>query len=234
MPSTRARRLGSAEVIRERRCRADANDPGCSVDAGPGDAGADAGTDAGNEDAGNGDAGSDAGADAGFDAGLRLWDVAWQEPLGFNAQFLVGDDGGGTLVSSTGNALSFQSFTSEGRGEATLVGAPPDTAVSAYERDGFLVGTVESVDHYPSTRAGMMGALRNEQLVDSFIQAAGGAPIAVRARLTVDKATPSGFRWSSGAGPGIVLTSGTRCNAAVITRTQRPIALVFPVLDNGG
>lgn len=107
-------------------------------------------------------------------------------------------------------------------------------SVSRKERDGFLVATVQSVDHYPSTRAGMMGALRNEQLVDSFIQASGGAPIAVRARLVVDKATPSGFRWSSGAGPGIALTSGTRCNAAVITRTQRPIALVFPVLDNGG
>lgn len=107
-------------------------------------------------------------------------------------------------------------------------------SVSRKERDGFLVGTVQSVDHYPSTRAGMMGALRNEQLVDSFLQAAGGAPIAVRARLVVDKATPSGFRWSSGAGPAIGLTSGTRCTAAVITRTQRPIALVFPVLDNGG
>lgn len=102
------------------------------------------------------------------------------------------------------------------------------------ERDGFLVGTVRSVDHYPSTRAGMMGALRNEQLVDAFIQEAGGAPIAVRARIVVDKTTPSGFRWSSGSGPSIALSSGTRCTAAVITRTQRPIALVFPALDNGG
>jgi len=80
----------------------------------------------------------------------------------------------------------------------------------------------------------MMGALRNEQLVESFIQSAGGAPIAVRAELLPDKATPSGYRWSSGAGPEVTLTSGTQCNAAVITRTHRPIALVFPALDYGG
>jgi len=102
------------------------------------------------------------------------------------------------------------------------------------ERSGVLLGKVRSVEQYPSTRAGMMGALRNEQLVDSFIQSAGGAPIAVRAQILADKSTPSGYRWSSGAGPDVILTSGTRCTAAVVTRTSRPIALVFPALDHGG
>lgn len=102
------------------------------------------------------------------------------------------------------------------------------------ERTGVLIGKVKAVEQYPSTRLGMMGALRNEQLVDAFIQAAGGAPIAVRAELVRDKATPSGYRWSSGAGPEVILTSGTRCEGAVITRTHRPIALVFPALDYGG
>ncbi len=80
----------------------------------------------------------------------------------------------------------------------------------------------------------MMGALRNDQLVDSFIQEAGGAPIAVRAELITDGSTPSGYRWSSGKGPDVNLTSGTRCAGAVITRAQRPIALVFPALDSDG
>jgi biotin carboxyl carrier protein len=102
------------------------------------------------------------------------------------------------------------------------------------ERSGVLLGRVRSVESYPSTRAGMMGALRNEQLVNLFIQSAGGAPIAVRAELVQDKSTPSGYRWSSGSGPTVTLTSGTQCAAAVITRTHRPIALVFPALDYGG
>jgi HlyD family secretion protein len=102
------------------------------------------------------------------------------------------------------------------------------------ERHGVLLGRVRSVEAYPSTRAGMMGALRNEHLVEGFIQSAGGVPIAVRADLLPDKATPSGYRWSSGSGPEVTLTSGTQCAAAVITRTHRPIALVFPALDYGG
>jgi len=102
------------------------------------------------------------------------------------------------------------------------------------ERYGVLLGRVKTVEHFPSTRAGMMGALHNEQLVESFIQSAGGAPIAVRAEIITDPSTPSGFRWSSGKGPEVVLTSGTRCTGAVITRTHRPIALVFPALDSGG
>ncbi len=100
------------------------------------------------------------------------------------------------------------------------------------ERSGVLLGRVHTVADFPSTRLGMMGALRNEQLVDSFIQAAGGAPIAVRAELITDKKTPSGYQWSSGKGPDVTLTSGTRCTGAVITHSQRPIALVFPALDS--
>jgi HlyD family secretion protein len=102
------------------------------------------------------------------------------------------------------------------------------------ERHGVLLGKVRSVEHYPSTRAGMMGALSNEHLVESFLQSAGGAPIAVRAEILSDKSTPSGYRWSSGAGPDVSLTSGTQCTGAVVTRTHRPIALVFPALDHGG
>jgi NHLM bacteriocin system secretion protein len=106
-------------------------------------------------------------------------------------------------------------------------------SVARKERHGVMLGRVKAVENFPSTRAGMMGALRNEQLVDSFIQTAGGAPIAVRAELLPDPKTPSHYRWSSGKGPDVVLTSGTRCEGAVITRSQHPIALVFPALDNG-
>lgn len=109
-----------------------------------------------------------------------------------------------------------------------------DPSVVRRERYGVLLGKVRQVEDFPSTRLGMLGALRNEQLVDSFIQEAGGAPIAVRAELTLDATTPSGYRWSSGKGPDVILTSGTRCSGAAITRAQRPISLVFPALDSGG
>jgi HlyD family secretion protein len=99
------------------------------------------------------------------------------------------------------------------------------------EQDGVMIGKVRTVESFPSTRQGMMRVLRNEQLVEAFIAAAFGAPIAVRAELTIEARTPSGYKWSSGEGPDLVLTSGTRCVAYVTTETERPLALVLPSLD---
>jgi HlyD family secretion protein len=99
------------------------------------------------------------------------------------------------------------------------------------ERFGVALGQVRAVEDFPSTRRGMLRVLHNEQLVDAFLGETAGAPIAVRASLRIDPATPSGYRWSSRKGPNLKLTSGTRCSAALTVSRQRPIALVFPILD---
>jgi HlyD family secretion protein len=101
------------------------------------------------------------------------------------------------------------------------------------ERYGVMIGKVKTVENFPSTRQGMMRVLHNEQLVESFLADTAGTPIAIRAELTPLSTTPSGYKWSSGNGPDLTLTSGTRCAAYVTTRSQRPIALVFPALDDG-
>jgi HlyD family secretion protein len=101
------------------------------------------------------------------------------------------------------------------------------------ERYGVMLGTVRTVEGFPSTRQGMMRVLKNEELVQSFLQETAGSPIAVRAELRRESSTPSGYHWSSGVGPDLVLTSGTRCEANVTTRTQRPLALILPALDFG-
>ncbi|MBX3128159.1 MAG: NHLP bacteriocin system secretion protein [Polyangiaceae bacterium] len=128
--------------------------------------------------------------------------------------------------------LYFDSYTGKTLEPGMRIELSP--SVGRKERHGVMIGQVKSVEEFPSTRAGMMGALRNEQLVETFLQQAGGVPIAVRAEILRDANTPTGYKWSSGAGPTLRLTSGTRCDGAVITRTQRPIALVFPALDFGG
>jgi HlyD family secretion protein len=101
------------------------------------------------------------------------------------------------------------------------------------ERHGLLLGKVRTVESFPSTRQGMMRVLHNEQLVDSFLAETNGTPIGVRAELIAEPSTPSGYRWTSGTGPDVTLTSGTRCTGYVTTRTQRPIELVFPALEFG-
>jgi HlyD family secretion protein len=92
---------------------------------------------------------------------------------------------------------------------------------------------VRAVDDFPSTRSGIMRILRNEQLVDTLLAETAGAPIAIRAELARDDSSPSSYRWTSGRGPDVQLSSGTRLSAFVVTRTQRPLALVFPMLDAG-
>jgi HlyD family secretion protein len=102
------------------------------------------------------------------------------------------------------------------------------------ERYGVMLGTVRAVEGFPSTRQGMMRVLKNDELVQAFLAETAGTPIAVRAELTLEQSTPSGYRWSSGSGPDLVLTSGTRCVAHVTTRTQKPLSLVLPYFDLGG
>lgn len=99
------------------------------------------------------------------------------------------------------------------------------------ERHGAIVARVHAVDELPATRSGMILALHNEQLVDALRTETAGAPIAVRATLELDPDSATGYRWTSGDGPTLNLTSGTRFSARIVTRRQRPLALVFPILD---
>ena len=102
-------------------------------------------------------------------------------------------------------------------------------SVARRERHGVLLGEITSVESYASTRRGMMRALHNESLVETFLLATQGAPLALRAKLQLDPTTPTGYRWSSGRGPTFKLTSGTRLDAEITTSTQAPIALVFTI-----
>jgi HlyD family secretion protein len=99
------------------------------------------------------------------------------------------------------------------------------------ERHGVMTAEITRVESYASTRRGMMRALHNESLVDAFMADTASAPIAIRAQLQLDESTPSGYRWSSGRGPNLVLSSGTRLEAAITTSTQRPLSLVFSWFD---
>jgi HlyD family secretion protein len=105
-----------------------------------------------------------------------------------------------------------------------------EPSVVRREEHGVVLADVTSVAEFPSTRHGMMRVLDNEELVTSFLAATDGMPIAVEAILRIDSDTPSGYAWSSGQGPQILLTSGTPCEASITTREQRPITLVLPIL----
>ena len=96
------------------------------------------------------------------------------------------------------------------------------------EEYGFIRARVMRVSDFPSTADGMMRTLKNDQLVRTFLQT--GAPYEVRATLQLDDTTPSGFEWSSSAGPDAQIQSGTIATATVTVEDHRPIVLVMPAV----
>jgi HlyD family secretion protein len=82
------------------------------------------------------------------------------------------------------------------------------------------------VADFPATPAAMMRNFENQTLVQSLL---GTGPVTeLHLALASDSNSYSGFRWSSGKGPPITLSSGTICTVLVVTREQRPVSLLFP------
>jgi HlyD family secretion protein len=96
------------------------------------------------------------------------------------------------------------------------------------EEHGYLRATVLSVAQYPSTRAALMRNFENESLLSALTDH--GPVTEVRLALTVNPSAPSGFRWSSGLGPPITLSSGTLCVARIVTKQERPLQTLLPFI----
>jgi HlyD family secretion protein len=144
----------------------------------------------------------------------------------------------GTVIASlerAGSPLEALLYVDSREGKSVRPGMVVEVSptVVRRERHGAILATVRAVEDFPSTRSGIMRVLRNDQLVDALLAETAGAPLAVRAELARDPSAPSQYKWTSGRGPDLPLSSGTRLAAFVVTRTQRPLALVFPVLDPG-
>jgi biotin carboxyl carrier protein len=136
-------------------------------------------------------------------------------------------------IERTGKVKSLEAvlYVDSQRGKMVTPGMDVEISPDVMGADSTVLAKVTAVDSFPSTREGLIHALHNEQLVDAFLQETGGIPIAVRAELQTSQNSPSGYKWSSGNGPNLKLTSGTLCTGAVTIATQRPISLVFPALN---
>jgi HlyD family secretion protein len=96
------------------------------------------------------------------------------------------------------------------------------------EEFGFIRAKVTTVAEYPATQEAVMRLFENGPLAQSL--ASEGPVTEVRVQLIEDKTTPSGFRWSSGKGAPIKVTGGMLCSAQIVTRSQRPVSLIFPII----
>jgi HlyD family secretion protein len=140
--------------------------------------------------------------------------------------------GGASIVSleTAGTGLQGVLYMPPEDGKKILPGMDVRIAPSTVKKEEFgtLLGTVASVSEFPVSRQGMVAVLQNPALADQFSQK--GAPYEVRVDLRPDPASPSGYRWSSGSGPPLRVSSGTLFEAEVTVREQAPISLVMPLL----
>jgi HlyD family secretion protein len=121
-------------------------------------------------------------------------------------------------------------YVAPGEGKQIRIGMPVALSVSTAPREeyGFLMGKIRYVAEVPSTPEGMMYTLKNKQLVQNLSNNA--APIEVVVELERDKATPSGYRWSSSRGPDLKINGGTLTQADVELRGLPLLSLVIPPL----
>jgi HlyD family secretion protein len=111
--------------------------------------------------------------------------------------------------------------------EGMLVRISPSS--TRREEHGFALGRLVRVAHVPSSSAGLLRRLQNDQLVRSFT-AALGTPFEVEVVLDPDPTTRSGLRWSTAKGPDFTIESGTLAEAEIAVRSVRLIGLAFPAL----
>jgi HlyD family secretion protein len=97
------------------------------------------------------------------------------------------------------------------------------------EEYGFMLGQVRLVGELAASPQYVQSTLRNEAMVKDMT-GSGGSVTELRAILREDKATPSGYAWSTSTGPPFKIESGTIVNVNVIVDRKKPITLVMPFL----
>lgn len=91
---------------------------------------------------------------------------------------------------------------------------------------GFLLGKVVSVSELPATPEEVQRIVANDALARQYLDL---NPFQVVIE-PIPAETPSGFRWTSSAGPPVQVGSGTDCTVQVVVETRKPISYVIPTI----
>ncbi|HPA95541.1 MAG: NHLP bacteriocin system secretion protein [Acidobacteria bacterium] len=92
---------------------------------------------------------------------------------------------------------------------------------------GFMIGKVVSVSTLPATLEEIRRVVANEALAREFIDL---NPFEVVIEPIPAPETPSGFKWTSSAGPPLEVGSGTDCMVLVVVEKRKPISFVIPTV----
>jgi HlyD family secretion protein len=111
-----------------------------------------------------------------------------------------------------------------------IAGAMParvEPSVADRERFGVIAATVRDVEPMVGTRESLSRIINSPEVAQDIERRYGGIVSAVL-DLAVDQSTPTGLRWSGGAGYPKPLVPGTICDVDVVTEEVAPIRLLLP------
>lgn len=103
---------------------------------------------------------------------------------------------------------------------------PTNIEASEY---GSMTGVTRWISDYPLDAAGVRRFLSNDGVANYF-GVNQEPPIGVLAMMDTDPSNPSGYRWTSGRGPSVRITTGTICSCYFVVDENPPIALLLPWL----
>jgi HlyD family secretion protein len=120
-------------------------------------------------------------------------------------------------------------FTDASAGKLLHAGMPAEITPSNVKRQefGFIRAVLGEVSPFPVSRAGIAQLLHNPDVAREL---AGDKVMTLARAGLIAAGDGNGFAWSSAARNPPAVHSGSMCNADVVVRKQRPIAMVWPAL----
>ena len=95
-------------------------------------------------------------------------------------------------------------------------------------RFGSMVADIQSVSPYPVTTETVTALIGNQEVAQTITRS--HPVIEVGTLLRKDPDAHTGYQWTSGKGPPVIITSGTTATARATVELRAPITFVIPIL----
>lgn len=133
------------------------------------------------------------------------------------------------IASSTQNKI-FYGYLPIGLGKTIRLGAQVEMDLTTVKSQEFgsMIGHISEISQYAISKQKLTGMINNPELVNYLVQN-NAAVIEVKIEPQSDPTTFSGYKWTSGKGPPIHLTSGTLCVFKGLVEEIRPLSYLLPL-----
>jgi HlyD family secretion protein len=128
-------------------------------------------------------------------------------------------------------SLNHIAYFTVAKGKKIFAGMPALVTPSTVSREeyGGIQGEVLSVSPFPISIERIRTVVGDEATVEQLRQ---GPVLEVNIGLNTTNSTPTGYSWTSGSGPNIVISPGLSATTYVSTEVKKPISFALPWVKN--